>query len=223
MTDIAFFLAATFAAGLLMSLVKLPALLGFLLAGFLLEGAGVRELPYLDFIAELGVTLLLFGIGLKLDLRSLLGREVWVTTGAHVALSVAIGTGFLWLLALLGFPLLGDADIGTMALIAFALSFSSTVFVVKVLEDKAELQSFYGRVAIGILVMQDLAAVIFMTASKGEAQPVGDPAPAVPVAPGLGRAAGLATGPARRDAGALRPGDGAGARVCRLRRGRSQG
>lgn len=168
MTDIAFFLAATFAAGLLMSLVKLPALLGFLLAGFLLEGAGVRELPYLDFIAELGVTLLLFGIGLKLDLRSLLGREVWVTTGAHVALSVAIGTGFLWLLALLGFPLLGDADIGTMALIAFALSFSSTVFVVKVLEDKAELQSFYGRVAIGILVMQDLAAVIFMTASKGE-------------------------------------------------------
>ena len=51
MTDIAFFLAATFGAGLVMSLVKLPALLGFLLAGFLLEGAGVRELPYLDFIA----------------------------------------------------------------------------------------------------------------------------------------------------------------------------
>ena len=168
MTDIAFFLAATFAAGLVISLVRLPALLGFLVAGFALEALGVRELPYLDFIAELGVTLLLFGIGLKLDVRSLLGREVWVTTGAHLALSVAVGTGFLWVLAVLGFPLLAGAEVGTMALIAFALSFSSTVFVVKVLEDKAELQSFYGRVAIAILVMQDLVAVIFMTASTGE-------------------------------------------------------
>ncbi|WP_237566006.1 cation:proton antiporter [Ornithinimicrobium cerasi] len=167
MTDISFFLAATFLAGLLMSLVRLPALLGFLAAGFALNSLGVEELPYLDFIAELGVALLLFGIGLKLDVRSLLAREVWVTTAGHLALSVAAGTGFLWLLAIVGFPLLGGLDVGTLALIAFALSFSSTVFVVKVLEEQSELQSFYGRVAIGILVMQDLAAVIFMTVAGG--------------------------------------------------------
>lgn len=167
MGDVAVFIAATFAAGLLSTVLRLPALLGFLLAGFALNAAGVTELPYLDFIAELGVTLLLFGIGLKLDLRSLLSREVWVTTVGHLALCVATGTGLLWLVALLGYPLLAGVDLQTLALVAFALSFSSTVFVIKVLEEHSELQSFYGRVAIGILVMQDLAAVVFMTASGG--------------------------------------------------------
>lgn len=167
MSDAAVFIAATFAAGLLSTMLRMPALLGFLLAGFALNALGVQELPYLDFVADLGVTLLLFGIGLKLDVRSLLSREVWATTAGHMALSVAVGTGFLWVLALLGYPLLQGVDLQTLALVGFALSFSSTVFVVKVLEEHAELQSFYGRVAIGILVMQDLAAVIFMTVSGG--------------------------------------------------------
>lgn len=167
MSDVAIFIAATFAAGLLATLLRLPALLGFLLAGFALNALGLEELPYLDFVAELGVTLLLFGIGLKLDVRSLLSREVWATTAGHMALAVAVGTGFLWVVGLLGFPLLRGLDLGSLALIGFALSFSSTVFVIKVLEEHSELQSFYGRIAIGILVMQDLAAVIFMTASGG--------------------------------------------------------
>lgn len=167
MSDIALFLAATFLAGLLATLLRLPALLGFLLAGFALNAAGVSELPYLDFVAELGVTLLLFSIGLKLDVRSLLSREIWVTTAGHLALSVAAGTGFLLLLGLLGYPLLQGVDVRTLAMIGFALAFSSTVFVIKVLEEHSELQSFYGRVAIGILVMQDLAAVVFMTATGG--------------------------------------------------------
>ncbi|MDO5739078.1 MAG: cation:proton antiporter [Ornithinimicrobium sp.] len=168
MSDVAFFLAATFAAGLVMSLMRLPALLGFLAIGFVLNGFGVQELPFLDSIADLGVALLLFGIGLKLDVRSLLAREVWVTTAGHLALSVAVGTGFLWVLALIGYPLVAGLGLGSLALIGFALSFSSTVFVIKVLEEHAELQSFYGRTAIGILVMQDLAAVIFMSAAGGQ-------------------------------------------------------
>ena len=167
MSDAAIFIAATFAAGLLATTLRLPALLGFLLAGFALNWLGVEELPYLDFMADLGVTLLLFGIGLKLNVRSLLSREVWATTVGHMALSVAVGTGFLWVVALLGYPLLQGLDLQTLALVGFALSFSSTVFVVKVLEEHSELQSFYGRVAIGILVLQDLAAVIFMTVSGG--------------------------------------------------------
>jgi predicted Kef-type K+ transport protein len=52
-------------------------------------------------------------------------------------------------------------------LIGFALSFSSTVFVVKMLEERSESQSIYGRIAIGVLVMQDIFAVIFLTASTG--------------------------------------------------------
>lgn len=167
MSDAAIFIAATFAAGLLSTMLRLPALLGFLLAGFALNALGVEELPYLDFIADLGVTLLLFGIGLKLNVRSLLSREVWVTTAGHMALSVACSTAFLWVVGLIGYPLVRGLDLQTLALVGFALSFSSTVFVVKVLEEHSELQSFYGRVAIGILVMQDLAAVIFMTVSGG--------------------------------------------------------
>ncbi|WP_298890274.1 cation:proton antiporter family protein [uncultured Serinicoccus sp.] len=167
MNDAAIFIAATFAAGLLATTLRLPALLGFLVAGFALNWMGVEELPYLDFLADLGVTLLLFGIGLKLNVRSLLSREVWATTVGHMALSVAVGTGFLWVVALLGYPLLQGLDLQTLALVGFALSFSSTVFVVKVLEEHSELQSFYGRVAIGILVLQDLAAVVFMTVSGG--------------------------------------------------------
>lgn len=55
-----------------------------------------------------------------------------------------------------------------MILLGFALSFSSTVFAVKVLEERSELSSFYGRVAVGILVMQDVFAVIFLSASTGK-------------------------------------------------------
>ena len=168
MAELAIVLSVTFAAGLVMTLVRLPALLGFLAAGFLLNAVGVRELPYLDAIADLGVTLMLFGIGLKLDLRSLFSREVWVVSVGHMALSVAVGTSILWLLGLASAPLLAGADLQTLALIAFALSFSSTVFVVKVLDQHADMQSFYGRVAIGVLVVQDLAAVVFLSMSGGK-------------------------------------------------------
>ena len=82
MTDVAFFLAATFAAGLVMSLLRLPALLGFLAAGFLLNSFGVEELPWLDFIADLGVALLLW---------PLVGRsERWLLVGVGVVLTVAV-------------------------------------------------------------------------------------------------------------------------------------
>ena len=65
-------------------------------------------------------------------------------------------------------PLFLELDLKSSAMIAFALSFSSTVFVVKVLEEKGEINSLHGRIAIGILVMQDLAAVIFLAASSGK-------------------------------------------------------
>lgn len=168
MIDIALVVTVTFFAGLAMTALRLPALLGFLAAGFVLHAVGVRELPYLDLIADLGVTLLLFGIGLKLDLKQLFSREVWVTSAGHMAAAVALSTGFLWVVGILGFPLLRDVDVVTLLLIGFALSFSSTVFVVKVLTEHSELQSFAGRIAIGVLVMQDLAAVVFMTISGGK-------------------------------------------------------
>ena len=147
--------------------MRLPPLVGFLAAGFVINALNIEELPQLEVLADLGVTLLLFAIGLKLDVRILLRREVWLTTSAHMVISVVLGSAMLWLAAVLGVAMLAGQSIQTIALLAFALSFSSTVFVVKVLEERGESHALYGRVAIGILVMQDIIAVVFLTATSG--------------------------------------------------------
>ncbi|MGB5951093.1 MAG: cation:proton antiporter, partial [Ornithinimicrobium sp.] len=148
--------------------IRLPPLVGFLAAGFALNALNVPEFELVQVLADLGVTLLLFGIGLKLDVRSLLRTEVWVTASVHMVINMVIAAGFLGVLSVIGFGLAGQADLTTIVLVAFAVSFSSTVFVVKVLSDRSESQSHYGRVAIGILIIQDIAAVLFLTAAKGD-------------------------------------------------------
>ena len=165
MTVLLIYLATILATGLVAILIRLPPLVGFLAAGFLLNGLGVDKITGLDAVSELGVTLMLFAIGLKLDVKALLGREVWMTATAHMIASVAVGTGFLWLITLTG--LAGSIDLGTLAVLGLALSFSSTVFVVKVLQDRGDEQALYGRITIGILVMQDIFAVVFLSISRG--------------------------------------------------------
>ncbi|MCM3688815.1 cation:proton antiporter domain-containing protein [Kocuria rosea] len=166
MSTVAVYLVVVFGAGALAVLLRLPPLVGFLAAGFVLNGMGVERLEIVGQLADLGVTLMLFGIGLKLDARSLLRKEVWGTAGAHMVLSTALGAGFLGVLMVLGLHLPEESP-RSLWLAGFALSFSSTVLVFKVLEDRSETTSLYGRVAIGILVVQDIAAVAFMTATSG--------------------------------------------------------
>ncbi|GEA84241.1 potassium transporter Kef [Cellulomonas sp. A375-1] len=169
MAAAALYLGAAVVGGLLAVLLRLPPLVGFLAAGFALGAGGAPELPYLEAIADFGVVLLLFAIGLKLDVRTLLRREIWLTSVVHMVLSVAMALGFLGLLTVVGFGLVADESFGALALVGFALSFSSTVFVVKVLDDRSDTTSLYGRIAIGVLVMQDVAAVVFLSMSSGEA------------------------------------------------------
>lgn len=172
METTAVYLVITFLAGLGAVLIRLPPLAGFLVAAFVLHfldsAYGIGRPPFLQTLADLGVTLLLFGIGLKLDIRTLTRREVWLTNGTHMAISTALGIGFLLLLGAFGFGLLADASFSTYALVAFALSFSSTVVVVKLLDERSDTSALYGRIAIGVLIMQDLAAVLFLTISKGK-------------------------------------------------------
>jgi predicted Kef-type K+ transport protein len=168
MAAAALYLGAALLGGLVAVLLRLPPLVGFLAAGFALGAAGAPTLPYLEPIADLGVVLLLFAIGLKLDVRTLLRREIWLTSVVHLALSVAMGLGFLGLLAVIGFGFVADESFGALALVGFALSFSSTVFVVKVLDDRSDTTSLYGRIAVGVLIMQDVAAVVFLSLSSGE-------------------------------------------------------
>ncbi|MBU0909489.1 MAG: cation:proton antiporter [Proteobacteria bacterium] len=148
--------------------IGLPPLVGFLAAGFVLRSMGAVGGDVLQILADLGVTLLLFTIGLKLDVKILLKPEIWAGTSLHMLVTVAVFGGFIYGLGALGFGLFGGLDLKLCLLIAFSLSFSSTVFAVKVLEAKGEMSSLHGRVAIGILIMQDVLAVIFLTASTGK-------------------------------------------------------
>ena len=165
---LALYLAAAVVGGLLATAVRLPPLVGYLAAGFALGALEAPEPGGLEEIAELGVVLLLFAIGLKFDARTLLRREIWLVGSVHMVLSTAVALGFLGLLAVVGPALAADEPVGGLALVGFALSFSSTVFVVKVLEDRSDTTSLYGRIAVGLLVLQDVAAVVFMAVAGGE-------------------------------------------------------
>jgi predicted Kef-type K+ transport protein len=124
--------------------------------------------PVLQEIADLGVTLLLFTIVLKLHLRDLAAPVVWLTTTVHMLLIVVIVALLVLLLATLGIGKFAGIDPTTALLIGFALSFSSTVFAVKVLEARGEMGSVHGRIAIGLLIVQDIVAVVFIAVSAGK-------------------------------------------------------
>jgi predicted Kef-type K+ transport protein len=161
-------IALAFAMGLLSRAVGLPPLVGFLAAGFLLNVQGIAGGETLGKLSDLGITLLLFIVGLKLNLATLGRPQVWAVAGIHMCVVVALFGFAIYGLALLGASFVNGLDFGQSMLIAFALSFSSTVFAVKTLEERGEMASLHGRIAIGILIMQDLAAVVFLAISVGK-------------------------------------------------------
>ncbi|WP_144212419.1 cation:proton antiporter family protein [Shewanella donghaensis] len=163
-------LIVTLLCGMLVSRVGLPPLIGYLAAGFILYMFGIQDesLPLLQELADLGVMLLLFAIGLKLDVKSLLKSEVWASSSLHLIGSILFFLPILKVLGLVGLDQLVDLHINQLLLLSFALSFSSTVFAVKVLDENGDSQALYGRIAIGILIMQDIFAVLFLTISKGD-------------------------------------------------------
>lgn len=147
--------------------IGLPPLVGYLIAGFVLKFAGVEISDQLVRVGELGVTLLLFSIGLKLRVKSLVKPEIWAGTTLHSGITVLVFGMGLFLMSLAGVPVLNSLTVKSSFIVAFALCFSSTVFVVKILEERGEMTSLHGRVAIGMLIMQDIFAVLFMAFSEG--------------------------------------------------------
>ena len=160
-------LIIAFVLGFLMRLLRLPPMLGFLLAGFVLNAMGVESSDTIERVSSLGILLLLFTIGLKLNVGSLIRKHVWQGGLSHLIITVSIYSLFMGLVAFIGLKYFSELTLKITALIAFALSFSSTVFAVKVLEEKGEMQSLQGKTAISILIIQDILAVIFLTIAKG--------------------------------------------------------
>ncbi|MBY6199358.1 cation:proton antiporter family protein [Vibrio hangzhouensis] len=161
-------IAIAFICGLATKALGLPPLLGFLVAGFVLNALGAEGSGLLGVLADLGITLLLFSIGLKLRLKSLARPEVWGTATLHMMIVTALFALSVLLLSYTSIPLLTDLTAESALMIGFALSFSSTVFAVKVLEESGTSNTLHGQTAIGVLVVQDIAAVVFIAVSMGK-------------------------------------------------------
>ena len=147
------YILAAYLFGLLAQHIKLPPLVGYLLAGFVLAAFGLETTSNLEAIADLGVTMLLFSVGLKIRFKNIVSKEIigggFTYTLLSTILFSAIGLAF-------GYGWLGSLYFGVM------LSFSSTVFAAKALDDNDDLGAYYGRVAIGILIIQDIVAVAIL-------------------------------------------------------------
>jgi len=156
-----------FLLGFCVMQVGLPPLVGYLIAGFVLHAMGAEAGPLLATLSEYGILLLLFGIGLKLSIRSLLRPYVWGTTTLHMLVVCLLLSWLVYGLNLV-MPIFTDISVEQSLLAAFALSFSSTVFAVKVLDEKGETSTLHGKVAIGVLVTQDIFAVVFISVSAGK-------------------------------------------------------
>jgi predicted Kef-type K+ transport protein len=155
----AVWISFAFVLGFVVRPLGLPPLTGYLVAGFVLSALGFSGGEMLARLAHAGVLLLLFTVGLKLRWKSLVRPEVWGGALLHMVLvTLLIGPVLHWILGL---------SINTAALISLAVSFSSTVVAAKVLEEKKELRAFHGRVAIGVLVVQDIIAVALLAGAGG--------------------------------------------------------
>ncbi len=164
-TFIALVVGIALMCGLALARLKQPAIVGYILAGVVLGPSGlalVEDRAQISLLAELGVLMLLFLIGMELSLRAF--KTVW-----RIAL---LGTGLQIggaLAAMLLFSLVLDWPLELAILLGFVVALSSTAVSIKMLDDIGELRSEVGRRAVAILIAQDLAVVPMMLVLNGMA------------------------------------------------------
>lgn len=158
LTGLAIVVLAALVCGAVMHRLKQPPVMGYIVAGAILgpTGAGlVENREFISLLAELGVLMLLFLIGMELSLRAV--REVWrvalITTAAQILVGV---------LAMSALGAILDWPLPRTLLLGFVVALSSTAVAIKMLEEIGELRTRTGQITIGILVAQDLAVVPMM-------------------------------------------------------------
>lgn len=137
---------------------KLPLLIAYLIGGLLIAAAAIFDLgssAALNFLPEIGIAFVLFLVGMEMDLREIrkLGKVILLSSTLQIIISSI--AGFV-IARLLGFALTESVFLGV------GLSFSSTIVVIKLLLEKNELSSLYGKLAVGILLLEDLVAVLIL-------------------------------------------------------------
>ncbi len=156
-----FIIATAFA--FVAKLLRQPLILAYLVAGVVIGPeigfAWVKDKETIELISEIGLILLLFIIGLEIDLKRLLsaGRTLLVTGISQFLLCVALGIGLAFLMGYR--PAESNFD---WLYLAVTLALSSTLIVVKLLYDKFELTTLPGRITLGVLVCQDIWAIVFL-------------------------------------------------------------
>lgn len=172
LNDIGIAVLAATVLGLLAYWLKQPIILGYLIAGALVGpqiGFGwVHEQESIEIISEIGLVLLLFVIGLEMNLKELLasGRQLLVAGFGQFLICAVLG---LALFASLGYGLKGNSSEGLY--LALLCGLSSTAIVVKLLYDKGELDTLPGRLTLGILVIQDIYAIFILAFQPNFANP----------------------------------------------------
>lgn len=151
-------IGGAFLAGLLMSRLQLPPLIGYLGAGLLLGAAGYEAGATLHQLSHIGVLLLLFSVGLHIRVRDVLRLEVLGVGLIHLI----VFSGLMWILL----AVIGMAGPGSF-LLAILLGFSSTILTAKSLEARSEVGALHGRIAIGVLILQDLVAIGIIAFASG--------------------------------------------------------
>ncbi len=152
-------LGAAYIAGLLASSLSFPPLVGYLLAGYALNYFHFEVMHNLTHLADIGIQLLLFTVGLKIKLSSLIRKEVLSVGGLHLLIVSAVSSSV--------FFGLGEKITGALIL-GVSLAFSSTVLAIKVLEDNGEGSSFHGRDVLSILILQDIVAIALLAFAAGK-------------------------------------------------------
>lgn len=185
--EVATLLVLAAAIGFAGLMLRQPLIVSFIAVGLLAGPSGfdvVRSAEQIDFLAELGIAVLLFLVGMKLDVKLIrsLGAVALTTGLGQVAFTAVFG--FLIGLAL---------GLGPVASIyvAVALTFSSTIIIVKLLSDKREIDSLYGQIALGFLIVQDLVVVLAMIVLSTLGMGIADDPGSGRIVAVLGAAAGL--------------------------------
>lgn len=160
--DLGFIAIAAAIFAFIGKLIRMPSLVAYIIAGMAIgPWLGIVEMDHsLEMISELGIALLLFLVGLELSFEKIrdLGKPALILGGLQVLLTAA---GGFTLSLMLGFSFMGSV------LLAASATFSSTVVVIKLLDQKGDMKRLYARLAVGLFLFQDIVVIAALTLLSG--------------------------------------------------------
>ena len=138
--------------------LRAPTIVGFLLTGILAgpQGLGlISASEQVSLLADIGVVLLLFTVGIEVSLRDIIQLKKYVLIGGSLQVALTTVAVFLVMISL-------DLPVGTAVLLGLLVSLSSTAIVLRIIQKREEFDSLHGRTTLGILIFQDMAVVPMM-------------------------------------------------------------